>query len=243
MSLKNALRNTLIALLAVITALPFLVSPAHAAPNNGAVKVTAEVYNNPQTFNSPKTYNGEVRLNVLNGSVDIKDGYLRFLDKKGKVLEQYPLSFIAPDNRTYPIDATVKGNTATLVPVKDVSRSVKTDAALLAKTNVADKDGYASKKARDDAALARLNQELAAGGTISALIGTAVGAVIGGFLGCAFTAVTLTPLACVLVGIPAGAAAGAIIGTVAIGGPAALVSIQRYFDTINKPFKDVTPKR
>ncbi|MGB3697295.1 MAG: hypothetical protein WBA05_07665 [Gordonia sp. (in: high G+C Gram-positive bacteria)] len=240
MSLKNALRNTLIALLAVVTALPFLVSPAHAAPNDGAVKVTAEVYNNPQTFNSPKTYNGEVRVNVLNGSVDIKDGYLRFLDKKGKVLEQYPLSFIAPDNRTYPIDATVKGNTATLVPSTKVARSTKTDAALLARTNVADRDGYTSKKARDDAALARLNQELAAGGTISALIGTAVGAVLGGLLATAVCGAVLLPalIAC----IPAGAAVGGIIGTVVIGGPAALVSIQRYFDTINKPFKNVSKR-
>ena len=230
MSLRNAMRSTLIALLAVVTALPFLVSPAQAAPNN---QVRAQVSQNANS----------VKVEVFGGSVSTEHGNLVVRDKSGKVLEQYGLNFIAPDNRTYPIDASVKGNTATLVPSKDVKRSVKTDAALLEKTNVADKNGYANKQARDDAALGRLNSELAAGGTISALIGTAIGAVIGGALGCALTGATLTPLACVIIGIPMGAAAGAIVGTVIVGGPAAIVSITRFFDTVNAPFVNVPDKQ
>lgn len=228
MSLRNAMRSTLIALLAVVTALPFLVSPAQAAPSN---QVRAQVSKDANS----------VKVEVFGGTVGTEHGNLVVRDKSGKVLEQYGLNFIAPDNRTYPIDASVKGNTATLVPSKDVKRSVKTDAALLEKTNVADKNGFANKQARDDAALSRLNSELAAGGTISALIGTAIGAVIGGVFAATICGATLLPA--VILCIPTGAAVGGIIGTVVIGGPSAIVSLTRFFDTVNAPFVNVPAKR
>lgn len=219
-------RRALIALLAVLTFLPFAGSEASAAP---VTRATVERVAN------------DVIVKITNGSLAVEDGFLVARNSKGEIGEKIGLNFIAPDNRTYPIDASVKGNIATLTPSKAVSRSTKTPADLLAKTDVADRNGYKSKRERDDAALNRLNSEMAAGGTISALVGTIVGAIIGGVFAtvlCAAPAVA-TAFTVYLACIPAGAAVGGIIGTVVIGGPAALVSIFRYFETINKPFKNV----
>ncbi|WP_235831401.1 hypothetical protein [Gordonia zhaorongruii] len=225
MSLR-IVRNMFVALVALATALPFVAAPAHAAPADS------------QTRAQVQTNDNDVEVKIFNGSLTAEDGFLVFRNDTGKATEKYPLSFIAPDNRTYPIDASIKGDTATLVPSKNAARSTTTDARVLAKSNVADRGGYKSKHERDDAALNRLNSEMAAGGTISALIGTAVGAVVGGAVGC-LVGMVATPFGCFFAGLPIGATIGGVIGTVAIGGPAAVVSIVRYFNTINAPFKNV----
>lgn len=219
-------RRALVAVLAILTILPFTVSQAHAAPATKAEVSTA---------------GKSVIVKIANGGIAVEGNNLVVRNTAGEALETYPLNFIAPDNRTYPIDASVKGKTATLVPSTNVARSTKTDPELLAKTQVADRNGYKSKRERDDAALNRLNSEMAAGGTISALIGTAVGAVLGGLLATALCVIpaTATALMALMICIPVGATVGGIVGTVVIGGPAALVSIARYFETINQPFKHV----
>ena len=215
-------------MIAAIVALPLLASfNLASADPNGSVSATV------------KRNQDSVVVQLSNGKASVEDGKLVIRNNAGKVYEQYPLTFIAPDNRTYPIDASVKGNTATLVPSKNVARSTKTDPALLGKTQAADRNGYKSKKERDDAALSRLNQELSAGGTISALVGTAIGAVIGALGVGTMCALSVVGLPAIVLCIPIGAAVGGIIGTVVIGGPAAIVSIVRYFDTINAPFKHV----
>lgn len=231
MSLKNALRNTLIALLAVVTALPFLVSPAHAAPNDGAVRATAERYNNPQTFNSPQTFDSGIRIKIFNGTLDIKDGNLRFLDNKGKVLETYPLTYVAKDQRSYPIDADIKGNTAELTLSKDVARSTTTPASVLeAGKKPAQKVicGPQTRKQRDLEALNQMNSELGTAATIGGIVGVIVGAIIGIVFSGGPLALIAGPIGA-LVGAGGGVAGAAINGTFA-----------RYFKTINSPFKPKT---
>lgn len=221
------IRQLFIALIAAALALPLLsgMNSASAAPRG----VQATVQRN----------HNDVVVRVANGKVSVEDDALVIRNHAGTLLDSYPLSFIAPDKRTYPIDAAVKGNVATLTPSTDAARSTATDSVLLARTEVADRNGYKSKQERDDAALARMNQELAAGGTISALVGTAIGAILGATLG--FGCIAAGPA--ILVCVPLFAAVGGIIGTVVIGGPAAIASIIRYFDTINAPFVHVKPKK
>ncbi|EGD54441.1 hypothetical protein [Gordonia neofelifaecis] len=226
MSLRNPVRGLFIVLLTAVTALPFLAAPAHAAPGDGRVGANVQ------------TDRDQVRIRLLNGSLGIDGGYLVYRNDAGTVVDRTALNYIAPDNRTYPIDAAVNGRVATLTPSKDASRSVATDAALLRKTDVADKDGYRSKKERDDAALARFNSEMAASMTISTIVGTAIGVVLGGFAGCVLT----LPIGC-LPGLTAGAGLGGIAGTVVGGGGSAIAAGQRYFDTINRPFRNVKPNR
>ncbi|EGD54440.1 hypothetical protein [Gordonia neofelifaecis] len=216
MSIRSAARGTFIALIAVLTALPFLAAPAHAsppAPPRAEVSTTAD----------------SVHVTIFNGTLAVEDGSLVFRNQSGAVVANYPLTFVTPDARSHSIAATVNGATATLTPPKNAAASFRND--------VADRDGYRSKKERDDAALARFNSEMAAGMTISTIIGTAIGAVIGGVAAGVLCGATATPaiIAC----IPVGAALGGIAGTVIGGGGSLINSAIRYFTTINSPFKNV----
>lgn len=223
MSFRAVRRTFSISMLVVAMVLPFVASPASATPPN---VVSAQIQTNANN----------VKVHLGNGSFVVSNGFLEYRNNAGKAVDRTPLTYIAPDNRTYPIDVKIVGRTATLVPAKNPARSTATPAALLQKTDVADANGYRSKRERDDAALARFNSEMAAAMTISAIVATAIGVVIGGTLGCILTVV----VACIP-GLTIGATLGGIAGTIAGGGGAAIISAQRYFDTINKPFKNVKP--
>lgn len=225
-------RRVLLALLAFLTALPlmatsFATGAADAAPG--------------QTRAQVRTDDRSVLVSVANASLATEDGHLVFRDTAGAVVERFPLTFIAPDKRTYPIDASVKGNSARLTPSKDRARSAATDVALLKRTEVADENGYKSRDERNDAALTRLGKEVAMGVTVTTVIGAAIGAVLGGIVGCV-AGLAAGPLGCFFAGIPLGTAAGTGIGVILAGGVAGAAVI-RYFDTVTKPFKHVeTPK-
>lgn len=230
------LRRALIAPLAVLTMLPFAGGEAAAAPADPTVKVHV------------KSNDDSVTVKALTGSLAVEDGSLVFRNAAGKEIESYSLNVIGRDKRSHPIDAAVDGNTATLVPSTDAKRSTAAPASmlerldLLGKTPVADRNGYKSKRERDDAALNRFNSEMAAGMTISTIVGTAIGAVAGALIGGAMCTATGVGIALLFACVPLGATLGGIAGTVIGGGGSAALSAQRYMDTINAPFKHVRPR-
>lgn len=220
MSARHLLRGVFITLLAVLTALPFLAAPVHAAP----AKATADVQ---------RGNDGDVLVKIHNGSLVVTDKGLELRNTAGKTLETVPLSYTGQDARTYPIDAAVKGGVATLVPSKDVKRSVATPESVL-KAGVkpaAKKDkvicGPQTKKQRDQQALQTLQSELATAATIGGIAGAIIGAVLG------IVAPPIIPLSG-LIGGAVGAAGG-------LAGAALNGAFARYFGTINqKKFKPKT---
>lgn len=223
---RKVVRGVFIAVLAIVTALPFWAGPAGAAPNAGETEavVTSGI--------------GNVTVKIDSGSLRKESGFLVFRDGLGTILEKVPLKFVAPDDRTYPVDVAITGRSATLTPSRNPARSTATDPVFLKKTKVADEDGYRNKNERDDAALNRLNKEVATGGTVTTVIGAAIGAIIGGTAGC-LLGLAAGPLGCFFAGIPLGAAAGAGVGVIMAGGVAAAAVIA-YFNNISKPFEHVT---
>ncbi|ALG86005.1 hypothetical protein [Gordonia phthalatica] len=219
MSFRHLIRGVFITLLAVLTALPFLAAPVNAAP----AKATADVQ---------KGTDGDVIVRIHNGSIVVTDKGLELRNNAGKTLETVPLSYTGKDARTYPIDAKVKGNVATLVASKDVKRSVDTpESVLKAGAKPAAKDkvicGPQTKKQRDQQALQTLQTELATAATIGAVAGAVIGLIIGLLGG---------PL------LPVAGLAGAAIGAVGgLAGAAINGAFARYFGTINqKKFKPKT---
>ena len=223
MSIRHLVRGVFITLLAVLTALPFLAAPVNAAPNNA--KATADVQRGDD---------GDVLVTIHNGSLAIKDGVLELRNNAGKALETVPLTYVGKDARTYPIDATVKGDVAELVPSKDVKRSTATpESVLKAGAQPAAKQkkqkvicGPQTKKQRDKEALSTLQTELSTAATIGGVAGAVIGLVIGLMGG---------PLSLV-----AGLAGGAIGAVGGLAGAAINGAFARYFGTINK--KNFKPK-
>ncbi|MGV9825762.1 glycine zipper family protein [Gordonia sp. NPDC003429] len=159
----------------------------------------------------------------------------------GATVFRMPLSYRL-EYREFPIDSAVAGNTVTLTPSKNLARSralspVEVDPIrqVAAQQKV---DAPRTKQERDDQALARFNQELGAGLTISSLVGLAIGAIAGGVIGC-LLGLPLLGVGC-LPGIPLGASLGSIVGIILGGGGSAIVGGINYFNTINSPF--VPPK-
>ncbi|KXT58652.1 hypothetical protein Y710_01915 [Gordonia sp. QH-12] len=214
MSLRTSLRSVFIALLALATALPFLASPAHAAPQ----QPRAQVQRNAD----------DVTVKVFGATVAVEGGNLVFRNASGKALDVVPLTYVGKDARTYPIDATVKGDVATLVPSKDAARSTTTPASVLeAGKKPAQRVicGPQTRKQRDKEALDQMNSELATAATIGGIAGAIIGAIIG-ILGSG------GPLALIASPIGALLGAGGAVAGAAING-----TFARYFKTINSPFK------
>ncbi|WP_412475325.1 hypothetical protein ACK8HH_15745 [Gordonia sp. LUNF6] len=212
MSLRTSLRSVFIALLALATALPFLASPAHAAPQ----QPRAQVQRNAD----------DVTVKVFGATVAVEGGNLVFRNASGKALDVVPLTYVGKDARTYPIDATVKGDVATLVPSKDAARSTTTPASVLeAGKRPAQRVicGPQTRKQRDKEALDQMNSELATAATIGGIAGAIIGAIIG---------LSGGPLVAFASPIGALLGAGGAVAGAAING-----TFARYFKTINSPFK------
>ncbi|MYR08374.1 glycine zipper family protein [Gordonia sp. SID5947] len=192
---------------------------------------------------APTTYDVAVRagsfsLTVHNGSISTNSGALVIRNSAGAEKFRMPLAY-RKEYQQFPIDARTVGNTATLIPSRNVARStpvnpVEVEALRVIAANQV--DAPQTKKERDDQALARFNQELSAGLTISSLVGTVLGAIVGGVLGCAGgIAVGCLPF------IPLGASIGGIVGLALGGGGSLIGAAIQYFNTINSPF--VPPKK
>lgn len=97
-----------------------------------------------------------------------------------------------------------------------------------------DKDKPKTRQERDDQALARFNQQVQAGMSLSALIGMTIGAVVGGTIGC-ILGIAAAVIGCLVAVAPA-AGVGAIAGTILGGGGSAIAAGVQYFRTITAPF-------
>ncbi|MBN0974068.1 MULTISPECIES: glycine zipper family protein [unclassified Gordonia (in: high G+C Gram-positive bacteria)] len=178
-------------------------------------------------------------LNVHNASVSTSGGALSIRDLAGTELFRMPLNYRKEYNQ-FPIDARQADNSVTLVPSRDLARATPVAATEVNRLRGIARHQVAApqtKQERDDQALERLYSQVRTGMTISSLVGTILGGIVGGVLGCALTSVTLTPIGCIIVGIPVGAAAGGIVG-LALGGGGTLIGAGiQYFQTINSPFR------
>ncbi|MFZ2240956.1 MAG: hypothetical protein WAV90_15700 [Gordonia amarae] len=187
-----------------------------------------------------------VKMHVGNGTITSDDGWLAINDTAGRKVFTMPLSY-SIDKLQFPIDIRHNGKyDAVLTPSQNKSLAVpvstKTFEAskLFAEQDYAkkkkqcsktmtDKDGYKSRQERDDAALNRVTSQLGTATAIGGFVGTAIGAIIG--------------LAFAGIGMPFGATIGGIVGTLAAGGPTLVYAVNRYFTTLNTPFRANTCPR
>ncbi|MGC4961494.1 glycine zipper family protein [Gordonia sp. DT101] len=200
-------------------------APAHAAPTTYDVAVGA----------------GSFSLTVHNGSISTNSGALVIRNSAGAEKFRMPLAY-RKEYQQFPIDARTVGNTATLIPSRNVARStpvnpVEVEALRVAAANQV--DAPRTKQERDDQALARFNQMASAGLTISSLVGIVLGAVVGGILGC-IPGLALAGVGCIP-GFLTGASIGSVAGLILGGGGSVIGAGIQYFNTINSPF--VPPRR
>ncbi|WP_372460861.1 glycine zipper family protein [Gordonia paraffinivorans] len=181
-------------------------------------------------------------LALHNAKASTENGTLTIRDFSGKELFRMPLAYRLED-RQFPIDARQAGNKVTLIPSRDAARSVKVDAAEVEQLRGIARHQVAApetRQERDDQALARFQQQLSTGTSISSLVGTAIGAIVGGVLACTVFQIVAPVVGC-LVGVAPAAAVGSLVGLVLGGGGTLIGAAIQYFNTINSPFK--APKK
>ncbi len=180
-------------------------------------------------------------LALHNAKASTDNGTLTIRDFSGKELFRMPLAYRLED-RQFPIDARQAGNKVTLIPSRDAARSVKVDAAEVEQLRGIARHQVAApetRQERDDQALARLQQQVQTGMTISSLVGTIIGAILGGVIGCV-AGIVAAVVGC-LVGVAPAAAVGGMVGLIFGGGGTLIGAAIQYFNTINSPFK--APKK
>ncbi len=213
----SLLRRALIALLAVLTMLPFAGTEAAAAPATDDTDAPA-----PRAAVSRTA--DDVIVKITDGQLAVDDGYLVIKDRSGKELERYNLTFVAPDESEYEVAAAITGDTATLTPNPVAKRKAAPRATPQRERKPGEiVCGPQTRAQRDQEALTRMNSELGTAATIGGLIGTGVGAVL-----------AIASLGTLAVAIPIGALIG--VG-IALGGSAATGTFDRYNKTVRKPFQ------
>ncbi|MFC9355754.1 hypothetical protein ACFTZB_04085 [Rhodococcus sp. NPDC057014] len=175
------------------------------------------------------------------GSLITVGTQFQVLDGSGALVAGFPLTY-QRDGKEWPIAARIEGNTATLTPSTDASSAVPTHQTELPLGRVA----LDVQSPEFSLAVINFGTEVALGMGLGTLIGTAIGAGIGCIAGGALvgTAVgvpTIGTLAipgflggCLVTGAAAGAI-GAVVGTIAVGGPVAIASGIQFFNAINAP--------
>lgn len=180
--MQGLFRRALIALLAVVTVLPFVAAQADAEP----AAPTGTVQRNEDN----------VVVKIANGSLAVDDGYLVFKNSAGTVVDKYNLTFVAPDKSEHDVAAVINGNTATLTPSKAALRN---DVRKRKPGEIV--CGPQTRAQRDQEALQKMATELGIAATIGGLIGVAVGAIL---------TIALGPG--VVIGAPLGALIGVGVG-------------------------------
>ncbi|MFZ2509693.1 MAG: hypothetical protein WAW85_01180 [Gordonia sp. (in: high G+C Gram-positive bacteria)] len=180
-------RRALVAVLAILTILPFTVSQAHAAPK--AATANATVQRNTDN----------VVIRIANGSMAVEDGYLLVRNDAGKTVDKFNLTFVAPNKAEHDVAAAVNGRTAILTPNKVAKRKPGQIVC-----------GPQTRAQRDQEALTTMATEMGVAVTIGTLVGTGIGAILAlttlGALGIAI------PIGA-LVGVALGLGGAAISGT------------------------------
>jgi hypothetical protein len=217
----------------VTVAITAFAGVAQAAPTQPA-PTTYDIHTTATSFS----------ITVHNGSISTNNGVLAIRNNAGATAFQMPLNY-RKEYLQFPIDARTSGNSATLIPSRDVARAVPVNPAEVERLRVeAAKQqktaGPQTKQERDDEALARFNQELSAGLSISSIVGTVLGAIVGGAALCLLAGIPTGFIAC-LPFVPLGASLGGLVGLALGGGGSLIWSAVNYFNTINSPF--VPPKK
>ncbi|WP_223885079.1 hypothetical protein [Nocardia colli] len=208
-------RTTLVTLAAcMVAALAGSAGTSHAGPGTPEIHYTASVVDK------------SVVLSTDAGALTVADGQFRFADDTGRLLVSMPLSY-QRDNKVWPITAKIVGNTATLTP--------DTDPAAARPAPVELRDIAIDPQSTDfNIAVMNFATVAALGVALGTLIGTTIGAGIGcvaggALVGAAAAVPTIGVLAvpgflggCLVTGAAA-APIGAIIGTIALGVPAAII--------------------
>ena len=160
------------------------------------------------------------------GSLRTSDGQFQIVDNKGNVAASIPLAYNLNDKQ-FPINADIKGRTATLTPVRDAAAAQPVQVSDAVRKQAA---APATREQRDMQAMQTLSQSINTASAVGGLIGTIVGGVIGCVAGLLGAVVGCLP------GIVTGAGIGGVVGTIVVGGPVLVGAVIQFFNTINSPF-------
>ncbi|MFF0607267.1 hypothetical protein ACFYUD_01210 [Nocardia tengchongensis] len=235
-----------------------LVAPAAASATAPGPDVRlADAVNVQALSGDARIVDRSVVLHTDLGTFRTTTDQLQILDPQGVVVGAIPLTITKQDT-TYPIDARIDGDSATLTPSPDRARPVSAEerriAAELHAVAEAQAEGPVAQQIADpdsfedrmNTVFQNVNNEL----TVALAVGTLLGAVIGAPLGCvllgagqglAVGALTLGTLAIpgAITGCLEGAVAGAGIGVVVfnllVGVPAVLASAVHAFNVMTAP--------
>lgn len=180
----------------------------------------------PEMHYTASMVDKSVVLTTDAGTLTAADGHFLVNDPSGHLLVSMPLSY-QQDNKVWPITAKIAGNTATLTPSTDPVAAHPAPAEL--------RDIAIDPQSADfNTAMMNFATVAGLGVALGTLIGTAVGAGIGcvaggALVGAAAAVPTIGVLAvpgflggCLVTGAAA-APIGAIIGSIALGVPAAVI--------------------
>ncbi|MGW2663764.1 hypothetical protein ACWCW7_22630 [Nocardia tengchongensis] len=179
-------------------------------------------------------------ITVDSGKLIVDNGQFQIRSNTGEVLAGVPLEYKV-DDIAFPIDATIDGNTARLMPSLDPARAQYKPVAIPFQDQAPWKTPYE----REQAAWNRMTQTISMGTSIGAMVGAvgsgAIGCLLGGVTLATATAPLATlfgigPLAGCLIGAAALAPVGALAGSLFVGAPIAIAAFIQYQDTINAPF-------
>ncbi|MGB3676776.1 MAG: hypothetical protein WA988_20290, partial [Candidatus Nanopelagicales bacterium] len=146
-------------------------------------------------------------------------------DATGQDLVILPLSYNLGDFE-FPIlqHVSADAKTLTMTAVTDVAQAVPRSALHNVATPTEEQQAYAQFSAK-------LGIAMAAGG----LVGMTIGAIIGGILGSAGVVLGPAGILTILGGVATGAGAGAVIGTIAAGGPTLIAAGIELINTLGAP--------
>ncbi|MGN2636335.1 hypothetical protein ACTD5D_09115 [Nocardia takedensis] len=183
-------------------------------------------------------------ITVDSGSLVVADNALKILAPDGAVLAGTPLTFRV-DDFEFPLEATIAGREATLVPQLRMERAVYRPVAL----PYEDKAPWKNEYDREQAAWSRMTSTIGMGATLGTLVGGlaggGLGCVLGGIAGATVASATIVglfgpfvPAAVVgcVAGVLAVGAIGTLVGQIAITAPVAIGAAIQYATTVNQPF-------
>lgn len=211
----NGLTRFVVGSAGVVAVIATSVVAAHGAP--AGIGYTAQAVGD------------SVVLTIDSGSLDTADDRLEIRDDAGELRAALPLGYHL-DNRRWPIDARIEGDTVTLTPIRNPARATPAPGTTDPLKNVVldpKSDGFKRS-------LSNFTAVVGVGTVVGSLLGTITGAtigcVLGGLLvGGAATVPTLGVLTipgflggCLVTAVPA-AALGGVVGTIAFGVPALII--------------------
>lgn len=224
-----------IAALTVSAGTAYADTPSPSDPAAGKPDATISTDVAPGIHYTANVVDQSVVLRADAGRLTTRGNQFELLDGNGNLAFGMPLTYRL-DHKDWPIAAQIDadGRTATLTPSRNPADAV-------ASTQPEAKPIFS----QDDfnAALGVAANQVGLASGLGVLLGTAIGLAGGCVAGAVVGTALMPPLffagapgGCIA-GAISGAALGAAIGTVAIGGPAAVVSLVQMYNTLTAPQK------